>query len=138
MLSAWAAFARWDLELTLLRYAPGYELEPLREFRAVGIRDSYKGQAGLREWAADMRDAWEEMKVMPLEIFDAGNPIVSLGYAHLRARGSGAEVDYRFGAVFWTERGLIVRELHFSDWDEALRAAGIPAGHEAASAGLSD
>ena len=73
-----------------------------------------------------MRDAWEQMEVRPFEIVDAGNPIVSIGQVQLRARGSGVEFDYRFGAVFSTEQGLIVRELHFSDWDEALRAAGIP------------
>ena len=75
MLSGYGAWARGDLELTLLRYAPGYELKPLHEFLAVGIRSSYKGRAGVREWAA--------------------------------------------------EQGLIAREVHFSDWDETLRAAGI-------------
>jgi hypothetical protein len=128
-LSGWGAWARWDLDLTLLRFAPGYELKPLREFLSVGIRASYKGEAGVREWAADMGDAWEHMEMRPLEIVDAGNPIVGLGHVHLRARGSGVEFDYRFGAVFWTERGLIVRELHFSDWDEALSVAGIVPAH---------
>jgi hypothetical protein len=33
----------------------------------------------------------------------------------------------------WVARGLIVREHDFSDWDEALRAIGIPT--EAASPG---
>ena len=127
MLSGWAAWARGDLDLTLLRFAPGYELKPMREMRAVGIRDSYKGRSGVRDWAADMRDAWDQQEVRPLEIVDAGNPVVSLGHIQLRARGSGIEFDYRFGAVFWHEQGLIVRELHFTDWDEALRAAGIPA-----------
>ena len=72
-----------------------------------------------------MRDAWEQMDLQPIEIVDAGNPIVHFGQAHFRAR-SGVEFDFRFGAVFWTEQGQIVRELHFSDWDEALRAADIP------------
>jgi hypothetical protein len=56
-LSGWGAWARGDLDLTLVRYAPDYQLEPPREFLAVGIRSTYKGQAGVREWAADMRDA---------------------------------------------------------------------------------
>ena len=43
----------------------------------------------------------------------------------LRARTSGIELDSRLGQVFWVERGLIVRESDFSDWDEALRAAGV-------------
>jgi hypothetical protein len=132
MLSGWSAFARWDLDLTLLRFAPGYELEPLRGWRALGIRDSYKGRTGVHEWAADMRDAWEHMEVRPLEIVDAGDQIVSLGQAHLRARGSGVELESRFAAVFWIEKGLIAREIHFADWDEALRAAGITTDPKAA------
>ena len=40
---------------------------------------------------------------------------------------SGIELDSRLGQVTWIERGLIVRERDFSDWDEALRVAGIPA-----------
>jgi hypothetical protein len=29
--------------------------------------------------------------------------------------------------VFWMERGLIVREQDFADWDEALRVLGTSA-----------
>jgi ketosteroid isomerase-like protein len=125
-LSAWGAWARGDLELTLARYAADFQLEPPREFvAAVGIRSSYSGDAGVREWAADMRDAWERMDVTPLAIVDAGNALVTLSEGRLRAR-SGIEFNYRIGSVLWIERGLIVRERHFTDWDEALRAAGIP------------
>jgi ketosteroid isomerase-like protein len=131
-LSAWGAWARGDLELTLTRYAPDFQVEPPREFvAAVGIRSSYRGDVGVREWAADMRDAWERMDVTPLAIVDAGNTFVTLSEARLRAR-SGIEFDYRMGSAFWIERGLIVDERHFTDWDEALRAAGIPTGPNAA------
>ena len=81
---------------------------------------------GLREVAADWREAWERMDLFPQEIIDAGNPVVILGRLHLRARGSGIEFDTPLGQVVWAERGLIVRD-HFNNWDEALRVAGIPA-----------
>jgi ketosteroid isomerase-like protein len=86
-----------------------------------------RGHAGFREWAADMREAWERIDALPEEIVDAGNPVVVLGHFRLRARGSGIELDTPVGAVFWVERGLTVRQQNFTDWDEALRAAGIPA-----------
>ena len=41
--------------------------------------------------------------------------------SRLRARTSGNELETQLGQVFWLERGLIVRERDFSDWDEALR-----------------
>ena len=125
-LSGWAAWDRGDLDLALVRYAPDYRFEPLHEIVAAGMRDSYHGHAGLREWAADMREAWERMDLFPQEIIDAGNPFVVLGHFHLRARGSGIEFDTPIGQVVWIERGLIVRD-HINNWDEALHVAGIPA-----------
>jgi hypothetical protein len=50
---------------------------------------------------------------------------VVLGQVHVRGRGSGLELDYRVGSAYWVERGLIVRQRDFADWDTALRAAGI-------------
>jgi hypothetical protein len=44
---------------------------------------------------------------------------------NLRARGSGIEFDSNFGFVIWIERGLVVREADFADWQEAIRSAGI-------------
>lgn len=60
------------------------------------------------------------------EIVDAGNATAFLCQIRLRARTSGIELDSRLGQVFWIERGLIVRESDFSDWNEALRVVGIP------------
>jgi ketosteroid isomerase-like protein len=126
VLSGWAAWARGDLDLMLVRYAPDVRFEPLHEIVAAGMRDSYHGHAGMREVAADMLEAWERMDTFPQEIIDAGNPVVILGRLHLRARGSGIEFDTPVGQVVWAERGLVVRD-HFNNWDEALRVAGIPA-----------
>ena len=125
-LSGWGAWARGDFDLMLVRFAPDYHFEPPREWLAAGMRSAYRGHAGLREWTADMREAWERIDHMPREVVDAGDVIVVLSQLRLRARGSGIELDSRVGFVLWIERGLIVRERDFSEWDEALRAAGIP------------
>jgi ketosteroid isomerase-like protein len=125
VLSGWEAWARADLDLLFVRYAPDVHLEPPREWTAAGMRSSYSGHAGWREWAADWREAWERMELTSLEVAYAGNPVVVLGHLHLRARESGIELDSPYGSVYWIERGLIVRESHFVDLDEALRAAGI-------------
>jgi ketosteroid isomerase-like protein len=124
VLSGWAAWARWDLDLMLVRYAPDYRFEPLHEIVAAGMRNSYHGHAGFREVAADWREAWERMDTFPEEIIDAGNLVVILGRLHVRARGSGIEFDTPVGQVVWVEQGLIVRD-HMNNWDEALRVAGI-------------
>jgi hypothetical protein len=59
-------------------------------------------------------------------LVDAGDAIAFLCQIRLRARASGIELDSRLGEVFWIERGLIVRESDFGDWDEALRALVSP------------
>jgi ketosteroid isomerase-like protein len=124
--SGWAAWARGDLDLLFLRYAPDVRLEPPREWTAAGMRPFYEGHEGWREWAADWRGSWEEMELTSFEVASAGNPAVVLGHLRLRARGSGIALDSPYGSVYWTERGLIVRECHFVDLDEARRAGGLP------------
>jgi ketosteroid isomerase-like protein len=125
VLSGWAAWTRGDLDLMLVRYAPDYHFEPQREMVTAGMRSVYRGHAGFREAAADLRDAWERADLTPLELFDAGDVFVVLGHFQPRGGGSGIELDSPFGGVYSVERGLVVRERLFFDWDEALRAAGI-------------
>ena len=83
--------------------------------------ETYRGHAGLREWAADLREAWEFVDHTPLEVVDAGDVAAFLCKIRLRGRSTGIELDSRLGQVFWIERGLIVREHDFADWDDALR-----------------
>ena len=89
------------------------------------MRRAYRGHAGLREWSADMREAWEWLENRPVEVIDAGNALVFVNHVGLRARCSGVEFNSPFGFVISIERGLVVREQDFSDLDEALRAADI-------------
>lgn len=124
-LSGWGAFVRGDFELMFVRFAPNLQYDPPREWQAAGMRNAYQGHAGLREWVADMREAWEWVENQPLEIVDAGDVLIFRNRVKLRARGSGIEFDSSFGFVIWIERGLIVREADFADWQEALRNAGI-------------
>jgi ketosteroid isomerase-like protein len=124
-LSGWGAFVRGDFDLMLVRFAPDLQYDPPREWLAAGMRSAYRGHAGLHEWVVDMREAWEWIDNQPLEVVDSGDVLVFRNHVKLRARGSGIEFDSSFGFVIWIERGLIVRESDFSDWDEALRTAGI-------------
>ena len=132
-LSGWGAWVRGDLDLCLVRFSPDYHYDAPREWLIAGMPSVYRGHAGLREWFAELREAWEILDHTPLEVVDAGDVVAFLCKIRLRARTSGIELDSRLGQVFWVERGLIVREHDFSDWDEALHAIGIPA--EAASPG---
>jgi hypothetical protein len=126
VLSGWSAEARGDLDLMLVRCGSDCRFELGPELVAVGLRSSYLGHSGARDQEADWRDAWEHMNVTPLEILDAGDRLVILGHLHVRARGSGVELDSPVAESAWFERGLMVRECRFLDWEAALRAADIP------------
>ena len=125
-LSGWGAWVRGDLDLCLVRFAPDYHYEPPREWLIPGMPSAYEGHAGLREWAADLSEAWEFLEHRPLEVADAGRVVVFFCQIRLRARTSRIELDAPLGQVFWLERGLIACERDFSNADEALRAAGLP------------
>ena len=121
---------RGDLDLCVVRFAPDYHYDPPREWLIAGMPDVYRGHTGLRQWAADLREAWDFRDHTPLEVVDAGDKVAFLCRIRLRARTSGIELDSRLGQVFWIERGLIVRERDFGDWEEALRVIGLPTGPE--------
>jgi ketosteroid isomerase-like protein len=128
VLSGWGAWARGDLELMLVRYAADFRLEAHREMMAAGMHGIDVGHAGFRELAADLREAWERVDLIPREIVDAGDVVVVLGDLHLRARGSGIELDTTIGSVVWPgSGGLVSRQRDCADWDEALQVAGISA-----------
>jgi ketosteroid isomerase-like protein len=123
-LSGWGAWVRGDLDVCLVRFAPTYHYDPPHEWLIAGMPDVYRGHAGLRQWAADLHEAWEFLDHTPLEVVDAGDVLAFLCQIRLRARASGIELDSRLGQVFCFERGLIARERDFSNWDEALRTVG--------------
>jgi hypothetical protein len=125
-LSGWGAWVRGDLDLCLVRFAPDYHYDPPGEWLIPGMPSVYRGHAGLRQWAADLHEAWEFLDHTPLELVDAGGAFAFLCHIRLRARASRIELDTRLGQVFWIERGLIVRESDFANWDEALRVLGVP------------
>ena len=129
-LSGWGAWVREDLDLCLVRFALDWHYDAPPEWLIAGMPSVYRGHAGLRQWSADLREAWEFLDHTPLEVVDAGDVVAFLCKIRLRARSSGIELDSHLGQVFWFERGLIVRERDFSDWNEALRVVGIPAAAE--------
>lgn len=126
-LSGWGAWVRGDLDVCLARFAPDCHYEPPPEWLLPGMPGAYRGRVGLRQWAADLHDAWDFLDHTPLELVDAGEVVVFRCHTRLRARASGIEFDSQLGQVFWFERGLIAHERDFGDWHEALRAAEIPA-----------
>ena len=79
----------------------------------------------IRFWEG-LDETFDELRLDPQESVDAGDLVaVRLRY-YGRGKGSGLELDtemYHQVATF--QDGTIVRLEYFTDWDQALAAAGV-------------
>jgi ketosteroid isomerase-like protein len=88
----------------------------------------YEGHEGIRQFLADVHEAWETFTWEPEELVESGDLVLSLIRSTGRGRGSGLEVDRR-AAMIWTvpaERAVSLR--FFRDRAAAREAAGLPLG----------
>jgi ketosteroid isomerase-like protein len=86
----------------------------------------YHGIDGLVRLNNEIRDVWEEFRVVPEQFIDAGDWVVVIETNHARGRGSGVELDTRTYATIWTLRdGQVTRVQVGVDPNEALKAVGL-------------
>ncbi len=87
---------------------------------------TYRRYDGLRDYFADMRDAWSEFHREIEGVTDAGGDHVVV-FFRLRgmARASGVPLDERVTTLFRLSNGLLNQMVVFRDRDEALAAAGL-------------
>ena len=84
----------------------------------------YEGHEGIRQFVAEVHEAWETFTWEPEELVESGNLVLALIRSTGRGRGSGVELD-RHAAMLWTvpaERAVSLR--FFRDQAAARRAAG--------------
>ncbi len=82
-------------------------------------------EAMSESWRNFLR-AWEEFQGVPQEVIEAGNQVLVLNEFGGRGSASGVPIKGMRGAALFTfERGRVVRLALFTDWDEALEAAGL-------------
>jgi ketosteroid isomerase-like protein len=87
---------------------------------------TYRGYDGLRQYFADMKDAWAEFHRDIEEVTDAGSDQVVVFFRLVgTARASGVPVDERVTTVFRLREGRLHRMVVYRDRDEALEAAGL-------------
>jgi ketosteroid isomerase-like protein len=85
----------------------------------------YRGIDGLARLNDEIRDVWEEFRVVPEQFIDAGDRVVVMEKVRGRGRSSGVEVETRTHATIWTLRdGQVTRVQVGVDPNEALKAVG--------------
>jgi ketosteroid isomerase-like protein len=83
----------------------------------------YEGHEGIRQFVAEVHEAWETFTWEPEELVESGDLVLALIHSTGRGRGSGLELD-RHAAMLWTvpaERAVSLR--FYRDRDAARRAA---------------
>jgi ketosteroid isomerase-like protein len=103
-----------------LHYHPDVEFLPLRS----ATEAAYRGIAGIERFIADTQEVFEKFE-LHYELVDLGERVLAAGEIHVRARGSGIEMDIASGGVFEFRDGRIVRWEDFGSKDKALEAVGL-------------
>jgi ketosteroid isomerase-like protein len=85
---------------------------------------TYRGHDGLRRYADDRVDAWEELRFEPDEFIDAGEHVVVVGLLTGRGRGSGVPVDQPVAVACELRAGRIARAHAYTDVEQALATIG--------------
>jgi ketosteroid isomerase-like protein len=117
-------WARQDWEGTAQFLAPDVE----QHGTAGGVEEGriLRGADAIRRDYETVEDTWEEHRVEPQEIIDAGERVVVFTREYQRGKTSGLESEIETAVVFELLDGRIVRAQGFMDRDAALRAAGVP------------
>jgi ketosteroid isomerase-like protein len=121
------AYNRRDMDALGINYHPDFEYHPARNFVEAGLLEpSYRGLEGHREYVAGTAEVFgAEVYVEPVELIDAGEHIVVLANAPMRAQASGIELTEAFALVTTLKDGMPIRIEEYYDYEEALRAAGV-------------
>ncbi len=118
------AFNRGDLDTWL----DEYWADDI-DYRAVERIDDpgpIHGKDGMRVYLQDWIDTFDEFKVEPMELIDAGEEqVVAVFRNSGRAKLSGIETDLTFAVVYTVRDGKIARAREYWTKDKALEAAGL-------------
>ena len=117
-----AAYNRRDFDAAVAHFDADIEWV----LPAIQRADSCRGPDEIRRFWQGLDETFEELRLDPQESVDAGDRVaVRLRY-YGRGKGSGAEVEEEMYHQVATFRdGVIVRMEYFTDWTEALEAAGL-------------
>jgi ketosteroid isomerase-like protein len=125
--AVYAAVNRGDIGAAADLIVPDYELHIAADGLGpgAGMAPVYRGRDGVLQAAEDFIGPFDRFRYEPSELIDAGDRVAVLLHLVARGRGSGAEGRQALGIVYEIEEGAVVRERHYWDWDNALRAVGV-------------
>jgi uncharacterized protein len=103
-------------------------LDPEIEWTSTGEwieRATYRGHEGVRRYLGSIEAEFEDLRVEPVELIDAGDQVISSVRISGRGKSSGAPVELTLISVGSMRDGMAYRLRNYPDMAEALEAAGL-------------
>jgi hypothetical protein len=94
------------------------EFVPLR----AATEGGYHGRLGIDRFVEETREVFDKFETH-YQYEDLGDRVLAWGTIHVRARGSGVEIDIETGGLFEFKEGKIIRWEDFGSRERALEAA---------------
>ena len=116
------AAAREDVEGVVAHLAPEYEFYPETD---SPMEAAYRGHEGARRYFAEMFEAWEILNFDVQRLVDVGDSVLALFRMRNRGRGSGIELDERWGEIWQTSGDQLASSRFYTSHAEALSDAGL-------------
>ncbi|HYU60882.1 MAG TPA: nuclear transport factor 2 family protein [Solirubrobacterales bacterium] len=88
----------------------------------------FHGHGGVREVLGIFYENFDDFRVEPLELIDAGEQVVVPLKLHGRAKGTGEPNTFELVQVWTVEGAKAIRLDVYADRGEALRATGVESG----------
>jgi ketosteroid isomerase-like protein len=103
------------------------EYFPVVTAEAIGRDAPYRGEAGLRDYLADVATVWEELQISPAEVEARGDRLLVRGRVYARSRELGIR-DVPVAWIWQVRDGRFVRGEVFPNPEDAVgRFASITA-----------
>jgi ketosteroid isomerase-like protein len=85
----------------------------------------YEGHEGIRRFAAETEEIWDDFRTEPLDFIDCGDEIVVSHLVRGTGKGSGVEVELPSTVIYALRRGKVVSIRMYREHREALKAVGL-------------
>jgi hypothetical protein len=124
-----AAANRRDFDVVVLSFDPEFEFHiadsPAARFLPPDLLGVHRGPEGYRRvWEMGLEAL--DYKIYCEEIIDLGDRLFVVGRQVGRGKSSGISLDLPLYQLYTLRRGLPIRQVDFSDANEALEAVGLP------------
>jgi uncharacterized protein len=119
-----AAFNRGDVDTWLEYFADDIDYRAVEG--ALDDRGPMHGKDAVRAYVQDWLDMFDDFKVEPAELIDAGeDQVIAVGRISGRAKLSGVETDLTSAALYTIRDGKIAQGREYWTKEQALEAAGL-------------